>query len=81
MLVPYPFAAADHQTENARALVEQGASVMIKDSVLQEQLLSTIRELVADDERLKMMSARAKALGKPEAAAMIAGAVLALARA
>lgn len=81
VLVPYPFAAADHQTENAKAMVEQGAAVMIKDSELKERLLPTVKELLADEARLKKMSERAMTLGKPEAASTIAEAVLGLAKA
>ncbi len=81
ILVPYPFAAADHQTENARAMVEANAAMMIKDSELKEKLFSTIQEFLADESRLKAMSEKAKSLGKPEAASTIADAVIALARA
>jgi UDP-N-acetylglucosamine--N-acetylmuramyl-(pentapeptide) pyrophosphoryl-undecaprenol N-acetylglucosamine transferase len=79
ILVPYPFAAADHQTENARAMVEANAAMTITDSMLMEKLLSTIRELNADEARLKLMSVRARSLGRPEAASTIAQSVLALA--
>lgn len=80
VLVPYPFAAADHQTENARAMVEQGAAVMIKDGDLNAQLLSTVKELLADEPRLAKMSEQARSLGKPDAAATIAQAALELAK-
>lgn len=79
ILVPYPFAAADHQTENARAMVQHNAAVMITDSELQQQLVPTITELIGNEEKLKRMSEFARRLGKPEAAATIAEAVLKLA--
>jgi UDP-N-acetylglucosamine--N-acetylmuramyl-(pentapeptide) pyrophosphoryl-undecaprenol N-acetylglucosamine transferase len=78
VLVPYPYATADHQTENARALVEQKAAVMIHDSEVSEKLLRTVAGLIRDEQKLKAMSANAKKLGKPEAAATLADAVLAL---
>jgi UDP-N-acetylglucosamine--N-acetylmuramyl-(pentapeptide) pyrophosphoryl-undecaprenol N-acetylglucosamine transferase len=81
ILVPYPFAAADHQTENARAMVEANAAVMIKDCELEVKLLGAIRDLSADTTRLRRMAENAKRLGKPEAAATIANAVLQLAEA
>jgi UDP-N-acetylglucosamine--N-acetylmuramyl-(pentapeptide) pyrophosphoryl-undecaprenol N-acetylglucosamine transferase len=81
ILVPYPFAAADHQTENARAMVEANAAMMVKDSELRERLLTTLRELIGDETKLATMSAKAKSLGRPDAARVIADAVLALANA
>lgn len=81
VLVPYPFATADHQTENTKAMVEQGAAVMIKDSEMSQHLLQTITRLFADEKKLMMMSEKARALGKPEAASTIAKAALALANA
>jgi UDP-N-acetylglucosamine--N-acetylmuramyl-(pentapeptide) pyrophosphoryl-undecaprenol N-acetylglucosamine transferase len=78
ILVPYPHAAADHQTENARAMVEAGAALMIKDDEQEEKLLDAIRDLRADTTRLKHMAENAKGLGKPDAAATLADAVLRL---
>jgi UDP-N-acetylglucosamine--N-acetylmuramyl-(pentapeptide) pyrophosphoryl-undecaprenol N-acetylglucosamine transferase len=78
ILVPYPHAAADHQTENARAMVEAGAALMIKDAEQEEKLLDAIRDLRADTTRLKHMAENAKRLGKPDAAATLADAVLRL---
>ena len=80
VLVPYPHAAADHQTENARAMVDAGAAVMIRDSDLAGQLFETIEKLLADPEKLQAMGQAAKRVGKPDAAATIARSVLALAR-
>jgi UDP-N-acetylglucosamine--N-acetylmuramyl-(pentapeptide) pyrophosphoryl-undecaprenol N-acetylglucosamine transferase len=80
VLVPYPYAAADHQTENARAMVDAGAAVMIKDSDLAGQLFETIEKLLADPGKLQAMRQAAMGVGKPDAAAAIARSVLALAR-
>jgi UDP-N-acetylglucosamine--N-acetylmuramyl-(pentapeptide) pyrophosphoryl-undecaprenol N-acetylglucosamine transferase len=79
ILVPYPFATADHQTENARALVEAGAAVMCADRELNNRLAGLLRELLADEARLRSMAARARALSRPDAAAAIADAVIMLA--
>jgi UDP-N-acetylglucosamine--N-acetylmuramyl-(pentapeptide) pyrophosphoryl-undecaprenol N-acetylglucosamine transferase len=79
ILIPYPFAAADHQTENARAMVEGGASVLIKDGELAERLVPELRDLVRDRERLYAMSLRAQALAAPRATEVLAGAVIRLA--
>ncbi len=78
ILVPYPFAAANHQRLNASMMVEHVAAVMIEDATLHEQLLDTINKIIADSERLQTISINAAALGKPQAAATLADAVLAL---
>ena len=80
ILVPYPFAAADHQTENAKTVVDSGAAVMIKDNDLRMELHSTIAMLINDPRRLKRMAENALTLGKPDAAETLARAALALAR-
>jgi UDP-N-acetylglucosamine--N-acetylmuramyl-(pentapeptide) pyrophosphoryl-undecaprenol N-acetylglucosamine transferase len=80
VLVPYPFAAADHQTENARAMAEGGAAVMCKDSELEAGLLPLVLELLENPARRQAMGASAKLLAKPEAARTLGQAVLALAR-
>jgi UDP-N-acetylglucosamine--N-acetylmuramyl-(pentapeptide) pyrophosphoryl-undecaprenol N-acetylglucosamine transferase len=79
VLVPYPFAAADHQTENARAMAEAGASVLIPDRDLAGRLVPELRALVNDRERLRAMAANARALAAPRAAALLAEAIFRLA--
>jgi UDP-N-acetylglucosamine--N-acetylmuramyl-(pentapeptide) pyrophosphoryl-undecaprenol N-acetylglucosamine transferase len=78
VLVPYPFAAADHQTENARAMADGGAAVMIKDDNLDAELLPRLRELLDDPARRQVMSAKARSMAKPDAARVLAEAVLGL---
>lgn len=80
ILVPYPHAAADHQKQNAALLVREGAAVMIEDHELHERIVPAVREVIGNSERLRMMSLKAQALGKPQAAETIADAVLALVR-
>ena len=80
VLIPYPFAAADHQTENARAMVDSGASMMIRDTELKNNLLATIKTLLHDGTRLKKMSESARGLSKPNAASAIARAAMTLAK-
>lgn len=81
ILVPYPHAAADHQTENAKAMVESGAAVMIKDVELGEKLLTTIEALLADPGQLQVMRTNAMNVGNPEATSVLARAVLNIASA
>lgn len=72
ILVPYPFAAAHHQELNAQTLVESGAAIMVKDSEVQDKLLSTVRDLLFDESKRKAMSERSLNLGKPNAGKEIA---------
>ena len=72
IVVPYPYAANDHQTLNAKTLVDAGAARMVVNGDLSGVQLSRIlRQLSADPARLKEMSERAAALAKPEAAERI----------
>jgi UDP-N-acetylglucosamine--N-acetylmuramyl-(pentapeptide) pyrophosphoryl-undecaprenol N-acetylglucosamine transferase len=71
ILVPYPHAAADHQRENARALVDAGAAVLVEDAQIGEILLPKVRSLLVNGV-LREMAARSRALGRPDAASVIA---------
>jgi len=50
VFVPYPFAAEDHQTVNAKYLVDRDAGMMIKDSEAKNRLFSAITTLAKDRE-------------------------------
>jgi len=49
IFVPYPFAAEDHQTANAKALVDVGAALLVKDSDVQILMVNKIVELTKDE--------------------------------
>tara|TARA_B100001173_G_scaffold309494_1_gene321976 strand:+ start:320 stop:1432 length:1113 start_codon:yes stop_codon:yes gene_type:complete len=51
VLIPFPFAAEDHQTENAMALVNNNAGILVKDSEVKQKLFSTIDMLLSDSEK------------------------------
>ena len=69
VLVPYPYAADDHQRKNAESLVRRGAAMMILDRELSPEGLSqAIASLRGEPERLKTMAESARALGRPDAA-------------
>ncbi|MBX5483610.1 MAG: undecaprenyldiphospho-muramoylpentapeptide beta-N-acetylglucosaminyltransferase [Myxococcaceae bacterium] len=73
ILIPFPYAADDHQAKNAQALVDAGAAVMIRESELTaERLANEIRALVTDPERRRKMEKKAGLLGRPEAAKEVA---------
>jgi UDP-N-acetylglucosamine--N-acetylmuramyl-(pentapeptide) pyrophosphoryl-undecaprenol N-acetylglucosamine transferase len=50
VFVPYPFAAEDHQTVNAKYLVDRHAAMMVKDSETGTKLFSAITTLAKDKE-------------------------------
>jgi UDP-N-acetylglucosamine--N-acetylmuramyl-(pentapeptide) pyrophosphoryl-undecaprenol N-acetylglucosamine transferase len=73
ILVPFPFAADDHQTVNARSLVANGAALLMPESELTgEKLAAELRALERDRERLARMGRQSGLLGRPEAAREIA---------
>jgi UDP-N-acetylglucosamine--N-acetylmuramyl-(pentapeptide) pyrophosphoryl-undecaprenol N-acetylglucosamine transferase len=80
ILVPYPFAAANHQVLNAETLVEAGAAVMINDSELKDKLLPTIREMLFDDVKQNIMKKKSLELGKPNAGKEIAHKIMLLSK-
>jgi UDP-N-acetylglucosamine--N-acetylmuramyl-(pentapeptide) pyrophosphoryl-undecaprenol N-acetylglucosamine transferase len=73
VLVPYPHASADHQSENARWMSSAGAAVVIPDAELTAARLGgEVAELLADRERLRAMGAASGALARPDAAREVA---------
>ena len=81
ILVPYPYAAENHQEFNARALEKEGAArVILNKDLTAGTLGAALEELLADEEGLKAMSEASRKLGKPEAADEIAEMVLTLAQ-
>ena len=80
VLVPFPAAVDDHQTKNARFLVERDAARLLPQSdALAEQLTDTLREL-ADRTTLLRMAQSARALARPDAAERVAEIVLEVGR-
>jgi UDP-N-acetylglucosamine--N-acetylmuramyl-(pentapeptide) pyrophosphoryl-undecaprenol N-acetylglucosamine transferase len=80
LLVPYPFAAGDHQRVNAEALVRAGAARTVPNrEATPERLAREIRELTSDRAGLVRMAEAARGIGRPAAAETIARDLLALA--
>jgi UDP-N-acetylglucosamine--N-acetylmuramyl-(pentapeptide) pyrophosphoryl-undecaprenol N-acetylglucosamine transferase len=77
LLVPYPHATADHQTENARYFERGGGAVVVPEPEL--DLRRQVEELLADPERLQRMGEAMKSLARPHAADDIAKELLRLA--
>jgi UDP-N-acetylglucosamine--N-acetylmuramyl-(pentapeptide) pyrophosphoryl-undecaprenol N-acetylglucosamine transferase len=81
VLIPFPFAADDHQTHNARYLVENGAARLLQQKDTTPQLVaSVLSELCSDRAVLQAMASASRRLGKPDAATSIAEEVLKLAK-
>jgi UDP-N-acetylglucosamine--N-acetylmuramyl-(pentapeptide) pyrophosphoryl-undecaprenol N-acetylglucosamine transferase len=78
VLVPYPFATADHQTKNARYFEQAGGAVVVPETEL-GRAPELIRSLIDDPERLARLSEAMLATARPDAAAEIAEELLALA--
>lgn len=55
VLVPFPFAAEDHQTVNAQHLVSKQAAIMVKDSEAKEKLVNTVITLAKDEQQQAML--------------------------
>jgi UDP-N-acetylglucosamine--N-acetylmuramyl-(pentapeptide) pyrophosphoryl-undecaprenol N-acetylglucosamine transferase len=79
LIVPYPFAAADEQTTNARGLAEAGAVEVMADAELDEPLfIERLVHLLIDAELRASMSAAFRALGTPRAREELVGLILAM---
>lgn len=72
VLVPSPNVAGDHQTKNASAMVDEGASLLIPEDELKSALENQIPNLLDDDEKLDKMSEAALKLARPDASVTIA---------
>jgi UDP-N-acetylglucosamine--N-acetylmuramyl-(pentapeptide) pyrophosphoryl-undecaprenol N-acetylglucosamine transferase len=73
VLIPYPYATADHQMENARYMERGGAAVVIPDAELTgPRLAHEVGGLLADRDRLGAMARASAELARPDAAQEIA---------
>ncbi len=79
ILVPSPNVAEDHQTKNAKALVDQGAALMVSDGEAPQQLVDTALALLKDEARCRVLSANIAKLAILDADEVIAREVLKLA--
>lgn len=67
ILVPFPYAAEDHQTKNAMALVDKGAALMVKDSEAGEKLIPTLESLLNDPQKCEEMAQNMAQFALPQA--------------
>jgi UDP-N-acetylglucosamine--N-acetylmuramyl-(pentapeptide) pyrophosphoryl-undecaprenol N-acetylglucosamine transferase len=78
VLVPYPYATADHQARNARHFERGGGALVVADDEL-DRARALVEELLADPARLGEMREAMLALARPDAAAAIAEELIRLA--
>lgn len=73
ILVPYPHAAADHQSTNARWMSRAGAAIVIEDTQLSDSRLAReVAQLLANPTRLAAMASASRSLARPHAARDVA---------
>ncbi|HYH13772.1 MAG TPA: undecaprenyldiphospho-muramoylpentapeptide beta-N-acetylglucosaminyltransferase, partial [Flavisolibacter sp.] len=76
VFVPYPFAAEDHQTVNAKKLVDKNAALMIKDSEAKDKMVDALLALAADSNRQEELKGNIKKLAVLDADRRIAEEIL-----
>jgi UDP-N-acetylglucosamine--N-acetylmuramyl-(pentapeptide) pyrophosphoryl-undecaprenol N-acetylglucosamine transferase len=79
ILVPYPFATADHQARNAEHFVRAGGAIMVRELDLAD-VPELVRSLLDDPERRQKMSEAMLRAARPDAAAEIAEELIAMAQ-
>jgi UDP-N-acetylglucosamine--N-acetylmuramyl-(pentapeptide) pyrophosphoryl-undecaprenol N-acetylglucosamine transferase len=72
ILVPYPFAAGDHQTENACRFAESGAAVVVSDADLAASLASVVRDVAVPSQFERLDAAAKRMRGADALAAVLA---------
>ena len=73
VFVPFPHAVDDHQTRNARFLVECGAAVLLPEAGLDARgLADSLQDLLRDRHKLLDMACRARSVATPDAAERVA---------
>lgn len=67
IFIPSPNVAEDHQTKNAKAIVERGAAILIKESNLDDEFKIVFEAIVKDQGKLQNLTENIKKLAKPNA--------------
>lgn len=76
ILVPFPLAAENHQTENAMQLVKENAAEIVTDRDVKALLVKKVMALIHNDDELKSLSTNIQKLGKLAADKLIASEIL-----
>ena len=76
ILIPFPYAADDHQTRNAEIFVRAGGAILVNESQISGDLLPhQIKELIGDQEKLRRMSENCARLAPEDAAGRVAATI------
>ncbi|RXR23930.1 undecaprenyldiphospho-muramoylpentapeptide beta-N-acetylglucosaminyltransferase [Flavobacterium stagni] len=67
VFIPSPNVAEDHQTKNAKAIVDKGGALLLKEAELEEKFEATFADLLKNEGLQKQLSTAMKQLGKPHA--------------
>jgi UDP-N-acetylglucosamine--N-acetylmuramyl-(pentapeptide) pyrophosphoryl-undecaprenol N-acetylglucosamine transferase len=67
IFIPSPNVSEDHQTKNAKAIVERGAAILIKESDLESEFKLVFEALIKDEGKLQNLRENIKKLAKPNA--------------
>lgn len=67
ILVPFPYAAADHQRKNAQLLMEKKAALMLEDQQLNTELFPLLKRLMEDENLQKELAENLKKTAIPDA--------------
>lgn len=76
VFVPYPYAAEDHQTVNARRLTEKNAALLVKDAEVKDKLVSTAIELALNENEQQKLKNNISKLAIADADEVIADEIL-----
>ncbi len=67
LFIPSPNVAEDHQTKNAKAIVEKNGALLLKESELDDKFESVFNKLIQDENLQNNLSQNIKKLAKPNA--------------
>ena len=71
ILVPSPNVAEDHQTQNARALSDKGAAILVRDAEAVDTMVDTALATISSTEKLQSLSENVLKLAYPNSAEKI----------
>ena len=67
IFIPSPNVAEDHQTKNAKAIVDKKGAILVKENELDDQFENTFSDLISNENLQKELSQNIKSLAKPNA--------------
>lgn len=67
IFIPSPNVAEDHQTKNAKAIVDKNGAILLKENELDEKFRTTFSDLISNDDLQRALAQNIKALAKPNA--------------